>query len=297
MFVALSNGQLALFSRTQPTEDSNQDKSNGSWSLTRPQIFTVADNEFNSTSRLCLVDDEHLWYSFGRNIFVLDITTMRIQTKLIAPANDLSLRFTMQSITIENMKLMDDFPGVWVSFKNSHIIQFYDTRKLKLLIEINLFEAVNSILSKGNEIIRQHKTACLEATSLLILSNYKANCSTLFIGTSAGIILYLDITREQLSFLEQQDGTQIDLNGQIASLTHGHSGQVKFLHSIRMDGNIRSNGYDENNNNDCDMNANLKRYLISGGPGVDIYGPCELQTVHQSSCEEDNMNHLIIWKL
>lgn len=316
VFVALSNGQLAVFSRTETAATSASstkvsddldgecvDDADG-WSLTNPKIITVTVNELNSTARLCQVDENFLWYSYGRNIFVLNITTLKLETTIMAPTNDLSLRLTVQSITIDNMELMHNLSGVWVSFKNSHLIQFYDTKSHKLLVEINLFEPISKLLSHGNEIIRQHKTACLKATTLLSYYNEKEQCNTLFVGTSAGIILYLNITADQLV----QREPILDWKPLIASLRHGHSGHVKLLRLIEMEnelelgdpqpGSMEEND-NNNNNNDSGMDNGGGLYLISGGTGLDIYGPSGEQQnfISQLNSDEDGLNHLMIWQL
>lgn len=283
VFVALSNGQLAIFSKKN--RDSNEDNNSNDWSLTNPKFLTVTTNELNSTSKLCLVNDNYLWYSYGRNIFILNISSYKLETTIMAPTNDLSLQYTKQSITIDNMELMDNLSGVWVSFKNSYLIQLYDIELYKLLIEINLFDPVNKMLSYGNEIIRQHKTSCLRATSLLNVHNRDGNFNTLFIGTSAGIILYININNEQLEdFRKHSDASKKDdFIAQIASLRHGHSGNVKFLHLINVS--------DDNNGQTC--------LLVSGGNGVDLYGPNDdLQySLPNYNGNEDNLNHLLFWKL
>lgn len=313
VFVSLANGQLVIFSRNC---DSNEDNTCRDWSLTKPKLLTVTTNELNSTSKLCLIDDQYLWYSYGRNIFVLNVLTLKIETTIMAPTNDLSLQFTVQSITIDNMELMGDATGVWISFKNSYLIQLYDVKNYKLLVEVNLLEPIDKMLAYGNEIIRQHKTSCLKATSLLNVNNPKDQCNTLFIGTSAGIVLYLDITQEQLQAkCAAMDGAAVEqeLNPQVASLKHGHSGHVKFLHLVEIeqkpeicelstvdDNNNTTNNVDESltSKNDA-IKSEKETFLISGGIGVDLYGPNdEMQhSLPHLSGNEDNLNHLLLWQL
>lgn len=54
---------------------------------------------------------------------------------------------------------------------------------LALLFEVNLAPSVNKMLSNCDDIIRQHKAACLRVTSLLVCKDL------IWIGTSAGVIL------------------------------------------------------------------------------------------------------------
>lgn len=52
-----------------------------------------------------------------------------------------------------------------------------------LLFEVNLAPSVNKMLSNCDDIIRQHKAACLRVTSLLACKDL------IWVGTSAGVIL------------------------------------------------------------------------------------------------------------
>lgn len=304
---------MAVFSRvgvnhaTDCTSNDLKDQEVDGWALTDVEIITVTESELNSTARLCQVNENFLWYSYGRNIFILNISTLKLETTIMAPTNDLSLRLNVQAITIDNMELVQNLSGIWVSFRNSHLIQFYDINSHKLLVEINLFEPINKLLSYGNEIIRQHKTACLKATSLLNYHNEREQCNTLFVGTSAGIILYLTVSPDQLA---SRDQPVLDWKPQLASLRHGHSGHVKLLRLIEIDDDQSSaelsggggaergqQKADEESTSNVLDRSNL--YLISGGTGLDIYGPNGEQQnfISQLNSDEDSLNHLMIWQL
>lgn len=60
---------------------------------------------------------------------------------------------------------------------------FFHFCSLALLFEVNLAPSVNKMLSNCDDIIRQHKAACLRVTSLLACKDL------IWIGTSAGVIL------------------------------------------------------------------------------------------------------------
>lgn len=298
VFVSLTNGQLAIFS---PKSDSNEDNTDETWSLTNPKLLTVTTNELNSASKLCIIGDEYLWFSYGRNIFVLNIATLKLETTIMVPTNDLSLQFTMQSIVIDSMELMGKHPCIWISFRNSHLVQLYDVKTYKLMLELNLFEPIDKMLSYGNEIIRHHKTACLKATSLLNVDNVRDKCNTLFIGTSAGIILYLNLTYDKLAQKDLPDGCISDWKPQMASLRHGHTGQVKLLHLVGIEENRdqESKRLLDENNNSTSVIGDKTVFLISGGTGVDVYGPNDEQQAirQQLNNEDDSLNHLTLWEL
>lgn len=63
------------------------------------------------------------------------------------------------------------------------LIEFVSAFSLALLFEVNLAPSVNKMLSNCDDIIRQHKAACLRVTSLLACKDL------IWIGTSAGVIL------------------------------------------------------------------------------------------------------------
>lgn len=337
VFVALANGKLAIFSRMRTGNDEEVDDNDdddhddddvgdvdeerneseaankdnkqqqqqalaaaaGEWSLSSPRLVSVAEFEHNASGKLCVVDDDFLWFSYGRNIFILRISTLKLESTIMAPTNDLALQFSMQSISIEQMSLMEKLRCVWISFRNSHLIQMYDVsgggHEHKLLAELSLSEQVNKMLANGNEIIRQHKMAQLKPTVLLSHESTTTNLSTLFVGTSAGLILYLSISRHQ----QQQ---QLD-SLQLQSLSHGHSGQVKLLHLLELQ--------DIDNNQQQSEPSEL--FLVSAGSGSDFYGPTTTVRPQQSfehqqqqqqtasdlatNSEHDNLNHLIIWQL
>jgi hypothetical protein len=54
---------------------------------------------------------------------------------------------------------------------------------LKVICEVNLAPAVNKMLSNCDNIIQQHKAACLRVTSLLACKDI------IWVGTSAGVLL------------------------------------------------------------------------------------------------------------
>lgn len=81
------------------------------------------------------------------------------------------------------------------------------------MTEVNLAPAVNKMLSNCDEIIRQHKAACLRVTSLL-------SCRDLiWIGTSAGVLLTIPAQGYEKGMV----------NVVPSGIPHGHTGHVRFL--------------------------------------------------------------------
>lgn len=63
------------------------------------------------------------------------------------------------------------------------IVNSYFSFSHELIFEVNLAPSVNKMLSNCDDIIRQHKAACLRVTSLLACKDL------IWVGTSAGVLL------------------------------------------------------------------------------------------------------------
>lgn len=296
VFVSLMNGQLVVFSKIMSNPNKHVSVDEGKWCLANPKFITVASCEPDSISKLLIIGDRSLWYSYGQNVFIFRIEDFHLESKFCVQSG--TIQPQAQLISIDNMEPNSDHSGVWLSFKSNPFIQLYDSKEHTLLFEVNFYDPVDKILGYGNEIIRQHKVACLKATSLLNVKNLKENSDTLFVGTSAGIVLYLNITSEQFQSLRAPEGTSSDTKPRVASLKHGHTGFVKFLHIIEVEpcASLRQK-MEVNNESESDMPITSEVFLLSGGTGVDLYGPCEDPRLQRMSSEEDNTNHLLLWKL
>lgn len=293
VFVSLSNGLLVVFLRDI---DHSNDGSGACWLLTAPKVITVASNEPNCRSKLCIINERYLWYAYGRNIFIYEIDTLSLHMKLPVQIGNVGAQSQVLITSIDIMEPISDHSGIWISFKNSPLIQLYDAKSYRLLMQINLYEPVNRMLGFGNDIIRQHKVACLRATALLNVDNSRENCDTLFVGTSAGLILYLTTTKHQFNKLANQESIT-EWCPQIASLRHGHSGNVKFLHLTRNTIQEAATSEVEPTRDAYPSDENEEVFLVSGGTGADLYGPADMQGYSRLSSDEDNVNHLILWKL
>lgn len=302
VFVSLVNGQLVAFYRN---EARSLDGPQIAWSLDEPKILTVAPSKPRAVSRVCLIDNLCLWYSYGRDIYVFDIETLELRSNFtVQPRYEIGDLAHLQSHELDSIYNMEPISGqscVWVSFVNIPVIQLYDVNKSKLLLEVNVYEPVNKMLGYGNEIIRQHKISRLKVTSLLNYHNSKQNCDTLFIGTSAGLVLYLNLTCEQLNNSINKTKAMSDFRPQVASLRHGHTGQVKFLNIINIEPcqhNKTSSLSDEYDQPTNVLEADEKEaILVCGGTGVDLYGPNDVFNQQTLNSDQDNTNHLILWKL
>ncbi|KAG8224507.1 hypothetical protein J437_LFUL004990 [Ladona fulva] len=91
-----------------------------------------------------------------------------------------------------------------------------------------------------DDIIRQHKAACLRVTALLTCQDL------LWVGTSAGVILTLAMDRRQLQRAQQlptsggksgsshSSQSSVGICPTVTGLPHGHTGHVRFLTCVDM---------------------------------------------------------------
>ena len=77
--------------------------------------------------------------------------------------------------------------GVWIAQQGSSSIRLLHSTSHAMLTEISLTSAVSKMLSGCDDIIRQHKTACLRVTALMAVKDM------LWVGTSAGVIVTLNL--------------------------------------------------------------------------------------------------------
>ena len=133
------------------------------------------------------------------------------------------------------------------------------------------------VISGCDDIIRQHKSACLRVTALLYAPD-----KTLWVGTSAGAILTV---------------TYVNHSYKTTPLCHGHTGQVRFMTccTSRDSCTIISggDGYEEfrpltplfqpSSNNSSSFGSMMSSLM--GESSVDISG------------REDSTNHLLIWRI
>lgn len=103
---------------------------------------------------------------------------------------------------------------VWISIQNSARIKCFHSTSCELLNEVDLAPFVNKMLSNCDDIIRQHKAACLRVTSLLACKDL------IWVGTSAGVLLTIS----------QQNNLKGSLClPTVSGIPYGHTGHVRFL--------------------------------------------------------------------
>ncbi|GIY29151.1 rho guanine nucleotide exchange factor 17 [Caerostris extrusa] len=205
---------------------------NGLWNTNNPYKIQVATN-VTPILKMILVD-EKLWCSTLNSIAIIDTTS-------------LELEYTFQV----------------VSDLERHITSLRPFSIVYLLFCYYLLH---------DEIIKQHKLACLRISSVCVEKNL------LWIGTSTGVVLNLVVPPAIASL------SPSDLISNITGMTHGHFGHVRFITSIHAGG--------QGNSKDCSPSAQYSALVISGGDGYEDFG----NVTNTAGCD-DSTNHLLMWRV
>lgn len=106
--------------------------------------------------------------------------------------------FSFQQVKLIKIKIIHDL------FLINYLLLFLYFHSLTLLFEINLVPSVNKILSSCDDIIRQHKSACLRVNALLACKDL------VWVGTSAGIILTISMDEQERGSINNYNNVVID---------------------------------------------------------------------------------------
>ena len=160
----------------------------------------------------------------------------------------------------------------------------------------------NDIFLGADAIIRQHKSACLRVTSMLICKDL------LWIGTSAGVILTNPLPSITASTSVLRNG----LNP--TGSPYGHTGHVRFLTLVEVSksqfktvesnkdnsrtspwlgGNHSRRESTKSMRHDNDANGILT-LVLSGGDGYEDF---RFSQQSETVGRDDSTNHLLIWRV
>lgn len=164
---------------------------------------------------------------------------------------------------------------------------------LKTVCEVNLAPAVNRMLSNCDNIIQQHKAACLRVTSLL------AHKDIIWVGTSAGVLLTIlaqnigkntPVVTGKFKW-ESWTNYRIWIYFFHSGIPQGHTGHVRFLTSVEIDETASTKRI--STSNDSTSNYVL---IISGGDGYEDFRTNGTNTMNEVAGREDSTNHLLMWQ-
>ncbi len=156
---------------------------------------------------------------------------------------------------------------------NTLDIKLYHATKFIVLAEINVKHCISQKLAGLDELIKLHKLSCLKITCLYVCKD------TLWIGTSAGIILNVKIPHV--------NNTTHKLNSALSfyALNNGHVGPVRFITSVEVLKNqpvsltqnsttSENTGKDQSGssaNNTTTTTSLYKTIVMTGGEGYEEY--------------------------
>lgn len=184
------------------------------------------------------------------------------------------------------------------------------------------------MLSNCDDIIRQHKAACLRVTSLLACKDI------IWIGTSAGVILTIsaasckarsststfnnaldqpivtgNLSSDQLHFRRQNNLILLHSFFDRSGIQYGHTGHVRFLTCVDYVGKTVNSGDTDNSkksktgstsknqattSKSCGESQN-DLLIISGGDGFEDFRNSGANPLSDVAGREDSTNHLLLW--
>ncbi|XP_052795496.1 rho guanine nucleotide exchange factor 17-like isoform X2 [Mya arenaria] len=284
VFVSLSNGDLIVYRRD----------SDGLWDTENP--YTRAIGSVTGPIVRMLAVAGKLWCGRQNSICVINPLTLSIET------------FQMHQDSNRSVQcIVNSGQGVWIAAQQSSKVLLYHATSFEFLLEVNIALAVNQKLQSADDIIRQHKAACLRITALLVCKDL------LWIGTSAGVILTVPVPKIT-STTSKGSLTAPTVTGRV----HGHTGHVRFLTCVEMSpinmppilGSGKTRADTANNNRDppsphdiskrrssvATMTAALatRMLVISGGDGYEDF---RTNVVNESAGKDDSTNHLLLWQV
>ncbi|XP_043279981.1 uncharacterized protein [Venturia canescens] len=276
VFVALANGDIVVYTCEYSC----------GWNTQNPITITVGTPAAPVT-KMTLISMK-LWCGCHNTVRILNTTTLEIEHSF-AVSNDTSRPISCMTSS--------GGLGVWISLHNSAVLRLFHANSYECLTDINIASAVTKMLATGcDDIIRQHKAACLRVTALLSCNDL------LWVGTSAGVLLNIPIPHLKPS--SQRLSQPPPVNG----IPHGHTGHVRFLtcvekpaatstipnkHENRLKNKRHSGKPEKTHSNDP---SGGKILVISGGDGYeDFRGP--QASVELQAGREDSTNHLLLWKV
>ncbi|KAK9305283.1 hypothetical protein QLX08_003640 [Tetragonisca angustula] len=270
VFVSLANGDITVYSRDHM----------GGWNTSDPTTVSVGTVASPVTKMLPV--SGKLWCGCHNSVKILNTNTLDIE-HTFAVSNDTSLSVSCMASS--------GGLGVWISLHNSAVLRLFHSGSYECLTDINIAPAVTKMLTSCDDIIRQHKAACLRVTALLACNEL------LWIGTSAGVLLTVPIPHIKPS---TQRMSQPPI---VTGIPHGHTGHVRFLTCVetttlpKPDPRPKVNRYSLKSSKTQQNNINRGKLLvISGGDGYENFRGPQASAELQAG-REDSTNHLLLWKV
>ncbi|XP_071043623.1 rho guanine nucleotide exchange factor 17 isoform X3 [Parasteatoda tepidariorum] len=270
VFVSVIDGEIYIYKR----------ELGAGWYPNEPAVINVGNK--NSTVSKMLAVTGKLWCSCENMVYILNTTSIQ-EEHSFAVCND-ATRFISCMVT--------SGLGVWLTLHHSAIIRLYHATSYSPLLDVNVSPVVSKTLSETDDIIKQHKSACLRVTAML------ASKDILWVGTSAGVILTFPLPHLTSSTTIVEDSPTV------SGLSHGHTGHVRFLTCVEMTPGyvleqvsfqkyvfrlVKSKSRRASTNNAC------KLLVISGGDGYENFH--QSGGIGEAAGRDDSTNHLLLWQV
>lgn len=276
VFISLSSGDIAIYRRGP----------DGGWNTTDSQMVQVGSST-SPVLRMLAVAGK-LWC--GCQNYIKVFNTAMLDVEHFFQVSSDSSRAVLCMVT--------SGLGVWLAVQHSAVIRLYHATTYECLQDVNIAPAVTKMLSACDDIIRQHKAACLRVTALLACKDL------LWVGTSAGVLLTLPLPHLTSST------TRLDTLPNIAGIPHGHTGHVRFLTAVEMTEltasatgrhhrSVRSSKETMTpvylgRRASLTPAAGCRVLVISGGDGYEDFRSSGLS---EAAGRDDSTNHLLLWQV
>uniref|UniRef100_A0A1B6E9V0 DH domain-containing protein n=1 Tax=Clastoptera arizonana TaxID=38151 RepID=A0A1B6E9V0_9HEMI len=259
VYVSLANGDVSIYTRD----------SHGGWNTNDPYTVSVGTVTMPVTKMVPI--SGRLWCSCHSIIKVLNTSSLNVEHYFSASGE------TQKCVSC----LVVSGLGVWVSLQNSAVVRLFHATSYECLGEVNIAPSVTKMLASCDDIIRQHKAACLRVTSLLACKDL------LWVGTSAGVVLTMPLPHISASTCK------VSNNFIVTGVPHGHTGHVRFLTVVETKLTQTSEHRRfSSNQSKSDTSSNFKLLVISGGDGYEDFRSASMSEV---AGREDSTNHLLLW--
>ncbi|CAK1593718.1 unnamed protein product [Parnassius mnemosyne] len=274
VFVALGNGDLVVYCRDI----------DGSWT----ERSTIPVGTGSGPVSSMLLSGGKLWCATHSNIKIINPHSLQV---------DETFQISSETKPISHMAVAGG--SIWLSLHNAAQLRCYNATTREQLAEINITPQVTKMLHGCDEIIRQHKAACLRVTALL------AHRDTLWVGTSAGVLLTAPLHNSP------NPRTGSFTVPQLTGITYGHTGHVRFLTIVENPVpqrqpakptqtlktkalSRRSTNAEKLQKQTENIQNNKETLIISGGDGYEDF---RSSTMTEDAGREDSTNHLLLWRV
>lgn len=267
VFASLANGDIIIYRRDM----------SGEWNVAERQVVSISTAAAPVTKMMAVAGK--LWCATMNTIRVLNTASLQVEHSFVVGGENGRGVSCMVSAG----------HGVWISMHNSASVRLYHTATYECLCEVNVAPAVTKMLASCDDIIRQHKAACLRVTSLLACRDL------LWVGTSAGVIITVPLAHNT---------HRMQAPPNMVGIPYGHTGHVRFLTSVeltpeprpsRLKGHPRYSfkGKDHPHHQPGTA-APAKLLVISGGDGYEDFRNSGMSEV---AGRDDSTNHLLLWQV